>query len=31
MEEVADVLTDTERVQLVEALKKLGKHAAARL
>jgi MarR family transcriptional regulator, 2-MHQ and catechol-resistance regulon repressor len=31
MEEVADVLTDTEKVQLVEALKKLGKNAAARL
>jgi MarR family 2-MHQ and catechol resistance regulon transcriptional repressor len=28
MEEVAGVLTDTERVQLVEALKKLGKNAA---
>jgi MarR family 2-MHQ and catechol resistance regulon transcriptional repressor len=31
MEEVAGVLTDAERVQLVEALKKLGKHAAAQL
>jgi MarR family transcriptional regulator, 2-MHQ and catechol-resistance regulon repressor len=31
MEEVAGVLTDTERAQLVEALKKLGKNAAARV
>jgi MarR family 2-MHQ and catechol resistance regulon transcriptional repressor len=29
MEELASVLTDSERVQLVEILKKLGKHAAA--
>jgi MarR family transcriptional regulator, 2-MHQ and catechol-resistance regulon repressor len=28
MEEVANVLSDTERAQLVELLKKLGKHAA---
>ena len=28
MEELAQVLSDAERVQLVEALKKLGKHAA---
>src|SRR3954470_14787498 len=28
MEELAHVLSDSERVQLVEALKKLGKHAA---
>ena len=31
MEEVAGVLTDAERAQLVEILKRLGKHAAARL
>jgi MarR family 2-MHQ and catechol resistance regulon transcriptional repressor len=29
MEELAQVLSDAERVQLVEALKKLGKHAAS--
>ena len=29
MEEVASVLSEAERVQLVEALKKFGKHAAA--
>ena len=28
MEELAQVLSDTERVQFVDALKKLGKHAA---